>query len=72
MLLPAFPFSHTQAVESDTWTISHNMGCIPAVAVQVLLEGTMQTIIPKSITYPNANTVVVSFSKAFSGTARLS
>ena len=68
---PAFSHSHTQDTESNSWTIVHGLACKPAVAVQVLYQGSLQTIIPNSITYPDLNTVVVGFTTPFSGTARL-
>ena len=71
MLRPTFSFNHTQATASNTWTINHGMHCKPSVAVQVLFEGELQTIIPHSITHPDDMTVVVGFTMPFSGTARL-
>ena len=72
MLRPTFSFNHTQETASNTWTINHGMNCKPSVAVQVLFEGVLQTIIPHSITFPDDMTVVVGFTMPFSGTARLS
>jgi hypothetical protein len=57
-----------QGAPAAVWTIVHNLGIYPAVRVVdssgALVEG--------SVTYQDANTVIVSFSAGFSGTAYLS
>jgi len=68
---PTFSHTHTQPTASNQWTVVHGLGCQPSVAVQVLYEGKMQTMIPNSINYTDDNTVVIGFSTAYSGTARL-
>lgn len=64
-------YNHEQTAASDTWTIVHGLNAQPIVAVQVDLEGVRQAILPMDISYPDFNTVVVSFSRAFTGSARL-
>lgn len=64
----AFVYTHDQLVPSDTWTIAHGLGGYPGVNV-VDSAGTQ---VEGGVTYLDANTVVVSFSAAFSGTAHLS
>lgn len=70
-LNPAFSFVHVQETEASSWTIPHGLNCKPSVSVQVLYSGQMTAIIPNSISYTDNNTVVVGFTTAFSGTARL-
>jgi hypothetical protein len=58
-------FTFTQGTPSSSWSITHGLGRFPAVAVADstgrLVEGDVQ--------YLSANTLTVSFSGAFSGTA---
>lgn len=70
--MPSSPsYTHTQSVPSADWTIPHGLGARPLVSVQVLEQGAVQVILPKSVEYPDDQTVVVRFSVARSGTARL-
>lgn len=60
-------FVYQQGVASDTWTIPHNLGKYPSVTVvdstgRVVVGGTQ---------YLDSNTVVLTFSGAFSGVAYL-
>lgn len=61
-------YVHTQAVSSAVWTIVHNLGYFPAVSV----VDTANTTVIGSIQYLDANSIQVSFSAPFSGTAYLS
>lgn len=61
-------YAHTQNTPSTTWTISHGLGFIPNITV--IDSG--GTVVEGSYNYPNANTVVLTFSSAFSGKAYLS
>lgn len=58
-------YVHTQAVASDTWTINHNLGGEPTAVVLdsagTQCEGTFS--------YPSKNTMVITFTAAFTGTA---
>lgn len=67
---PSGPISyvHTQYSPSATWTISHSLGYYPNVTV----SDSAGTIIEGSIVYPTANSVVLTFSAPFAGTAYLS
>ena len=67
----AFSFVHEQVNAADQWTIVHGTGQKPSVFVQVQYGNGLQAMIPKDISYPDLNTVVVSFSAPFAGTARL-
>ena len=71
MLRTRSSHSHTQDVAQATWDINHNMNCHPAVDVNVYIDGVLTKIIPKDIEYLDANTVRVTFSNAYTGTARL-
>jgi hypothetical protein len=61
-------YAHTQNVASQTWTIVHGLNFIPNITV----VDSGGTVVEGSYNYPDANTVVLSFSSAFSGKAYLS
>lgn len=61
-------YIHIQSVASTTWTISHGLQFIPSITV----VDSAGTVVEGSYNYPDANTVVASFSGAFSGKAYLS
>lgn len=61
-------YIHIQSVASNTWTISHGLQFIPGITV----VDSAGTVVEGSYSYPDANTVVASFSGAFSGKAYLS
>lgn len=62
-------YTHTQSAAASSWTINHNLGVKPA-AVSIVDSG--DTIVVGNITHTNANTLVVTFSSAFSGKAYIS
>jgi hypothetical protein len=61
--------TYTQATPAADWVIVHNFNGYPITDVYVLYNGSYNKIIPKSITYTDANTVTVSFSQAYAGYA---
>lgn len=61
-------YVYDQPSPASTWTISHGLGFIPNITV----VDSAGTVIEGSYNYPNSNTVVASFSSAFSGKAYLS
>jgi hypothetical protein len=61
-------YVHTQSIASNTWTITHGLQFIPSITV----VDSAGTVVEGSYNYPDANTVVASFSGAFSGKAYLS
>ena len=61
-------YEHLQAIPSDTWTVSHGLGYWPNVAIVDTLGRQVQG----EVSYPDLNTVVISFTAAFSGRAFLS
>ena len=65
------PVTHVQSSASSTWTITHGLNCMPCVGVKVHEDGVLTEILPKSITYPDTSTVVVEFTVARTGEARL-
>jgi hypothetical protein len=61
-------YTHAQGTPATTWTITHNLGWYPNVAI-VDSSGAQ---VEGDITYVNVNTVSATFSAAFSGAAYLS
>lgn len=64
-------YTHTQTVASTDWNIPHGLGAQPIVSVQVAHDGGIQSILPKAVEYPDDQTVIVRFTTARTGTARL-
>lgn len=64
-------YTHTQSSPATTWTIDHNLGRYPIVDVVIDFGGSTQQVQPKSIVSTSTNQVVVTFTTAHSGTARL-
>jgi hypothetical protein len=66
--LPGGAFIYNQGSPATVWTIVHNLGFRPQVSVvdsaNIVVEG--------DYSYPDANTMVLTFSSAFSGVAYLS
>lgn len=61
-------FEHTQGVASATWNVVHNLNFYPNVTVQ----DSAGNIVEGEIAYTNSDSLVITFSTAFSGTAYLS
>jgi hypothetical protein len=61
-------YTHTQGVASATWNITHNLHFYPNVTVQ----DSAGNIVEGEIAYTNSDSLVVTFSTAFSGEAYLS
>ncbi len=61
-------YVHVQNAATETWNIVHGLNFIPNITV----VDSGGTVVEGSYNYPNANTVVLSFSSAFSGKAYLS
>ena len=61
-------YTHTQGVASTTWNITHNLHFYPNVTVQ----DSAGNIVEGEIAYTNSDSLVVTFSTAFSGEAYLS
>ena len=61
-------FQHVQAVPDTVWTITHGLGYQPAVTV--VDSGGDE--VEGAVTFTDANTVVLTFTAAFTGTAYLS
>jgi hypothetical protein len=61
-------YAHTQSVSSATWTITHNLGYRPAVAV----VDSGGNYVVGDVNYVSVNALTVSFSAPFGGFAYLS
>lgn len=61
-------YVHTQYSPSSTWSVTHNLGYQPNVTV----VDSAGTIIEGAIDYQTGNTLVLTFSSPFAGTAYLS
>jgi len=64
---PAYAYTHFQSVSSTTWTIPHGLGYNPIVRVFI---GTAE-VQPSTITHPDTNTTIVTFTSVQVGYARL-
>lgn len=64
----AAAYVHTQASASSTWSISHNLGYFPDVAVFTV--GGVEVV--AEVVHTSTNVTVVSFAAPMSGSARLS
>lgn len=67
---------HTQTIERNEWTITHNMGVVPAVSVFVdrPIEGDLnnrEEITPQDVIPIDSNTIKLVFDRAWSGIAQL-
>jgi hypothetical protein len=60
-------FLWNQPTASDTWPITHGLGYYPAVTI----IDTAGTVLMGTLSYPDLNTLVISFSAAFAGSATL-
>jgi hypothetical protein len=60
-------YTHTQSSSATTWTINHNLGFKPSV--ELFDNGSQE--IDGHVVHTSANQVVVSFTKAITGFARL-
>lgn len=61
-------YVHNQGSASNTWTINHNLNFYPNVTIQ----DSGGTIVEGEIAYTTRNTLIATFSAAFSGKAYLS
>ena len=61
-------YNHVQGVATSTWNIVHNLGFYPNVTVQ----DSAGNIVEGEISYTNSDSLVLTFSTAFSGEAYLS
>lgn len=69
--IQSFGYTHTQESATTVWTINHNLGREVIVDVAVDFQGAREKILPKSIIVVNENTLRVTFSNPFTGTARV-
>lgn len=60
-------YIHEQGVASAVWTVTHNMNCYPSVTV---VDSTKNTV-KGDVQYLDVNTVQITFTAAFKGTAYL-
>lgn len=68
LVLVDISYTHNQNVPSNTWTINHNLGFYPGITV----VDSSGNVVEGSYTYQDMNTIIASFSGAFSGKAYLS
>jgi hypothetical protein len=61
-------YTHTQGVAASTWVIQHNLNFPPSITAISSGGG----VVEGDIAYPDANSVVLTFSSSFSGVAYLS
>jgi hypothetical protein len=64
-------FDFTQSDPAAVWTITHNLGGMPALDVTVDVNGQVQKILPLRVEATDNDTLTVHFSSPQTGTARL-
>lgn len=64
---PDLNYTHTQVAPSTLWTINHNLGKFPSVSIR----DSGGNEVTGCVGYINANSLMIQFSAAFSGTAHL-
>lgn len=69
--IQSYGYTHTQESAATVWTVNHNLGREVIVDVVVEFQGVKEKILPKSIIVVNNNTLRVTFSNPFTGTARV-
>lgn len=62
-------YKHEQDVPSTTWTIQHYLHGYPIVDVYVTHNAELQKIIPKSVTYLDDISCLITFSIPYAGYA---
>lgn len=60
-------YHHTQAIDSNIWSIIHNLNKLPTV---VTINSENEEVIG-SVTFPSLNEVVITFSESITGQAYL-
>lgn len=65
---PALAYTHVQNAPSSTWTIAHGLGIYPQASVVEFGGANVEG----DVSYPDANTIRITFSTAVSGYAYLS
>lgn len=61
-------YHYIQSSPSAVWTINHNLGFYPNVTI----VDSAGSVVEGDVTYPNTNTMVLTFTGGFSGDAYLS
>lgn len=64
-------YTHTQTTAATSWNVNHNLNTHPVVDVLYDDAGVLTKMLPLSITYVDANNIVIAFSVARAGVARL-
>lgn len=63
----AATFRHNQVTPATTWTVTHNLGAMPAADIILKNGDIYEKAFPLSMTYPDLNTVVIAWSSPQSG-----
>lgn len=61
-------YEHSQGIPADVWTVHHNLGFRPNVAI----VGTDGAVVEASVRHLDTDSLTISFSEAFAGTATCS
>lgn len=64
-------YTHVQTVPSLAWTITHNLACAPVCDVIETIGGVVRKTLPDSVRYLDENSILVEFTTATAGQARL-
>jgi hypothetical protein len=62
---------HNQLLESNLWSIKHNLSRSVIVDVFIPVDGVLTKILPRAVRIINPNLVEVEFSTPYKGVARI-
>jgi len=66
------PFIHTQTAPALEWQVAHNLNCYPVSDIMIDGEnGLIEKTLPQSLEYVDENNILITFSSAQTGMARL-
>jgi hypothetical protein len=63
----ATKYTHTQAVASTTWTVTHNLE--NQYANVICIDATDKQLIPLSVTFTDTTSLIITFNSAITGKA---
>ena len=64
-------YTHSQSSPSNTWTVDHNLGRYPNVAIRLTTTGYEGYRVEPTIFYTDENQMILTFSQMYTGSAHL-